>query len=388
QAVLDGGVQREGARLRHNARLLRTGDGRLLWSGQFDEHVGDIFTVQDAIARQVWAALMPDLLAAPSPTLRRHTRDAEAYQWYLTGRYFRVQRIGADGLREARTAFARAIARDPGFALAWVGLAETDSILGVFGVTAPHSVFPGAIAALDRALTLAPDLGEAHAALGHVKIQYEHDWTGAERAFERAIQLNPGYSPAWQWRGLAHAYAGRFEQGIDDLRRAQSLDPGPIYSALIGMVRIYQRQYDAAIVQLEQTLAMAPDAPATLTYLAVAYLRTGRHEQALALLDRIRGPTPGLAAYRSQAHLLAGRRDEAIAERDRLIAQSAERYVPAYDIAAVQAALGDRTQALDWLERALDERSTLVGWMPWEPVFDGLRDEPRYVALAARLARP
>jgi DNA-binding winged helix-turn-helix (wHTH) protein/TolB-like protein/tetratricopeptide (TPR) repeat protein len=388
-AVLEGHLQREGDRLRVSARLLDVADGRQLWAGRYDERFVDIFSVQDTIASRVRAALLPELAAAPPAALPRHTRDAEAYQLYVNGRFHR-RRLTEDALYAAIDYFTRAIERDPSFASAYVGLAEAHSVLGVFGIAAPHDTFPAAQQALAKALELAPDLGEAYASLAHIKAQYELDWAGAERAYLRAIELDPSFAPAQEWFGLYLAYAGRFDEGLDRLRSAQSLEPGsPIYSALIGMVLTYDRRYDEAVAQLTRTLEMDAGLVTAHTYITLAHLRRGDYDEASRHLELIGSArTPGSVSYRGQLHALSGRRAEAIEEIDRLVALSRERYVSAYDIASIYAALGDNDQTLVWLERAFDDRSTLIGWLPWDEIFDGLRSDPRYVALVARLNVP
>lgn len=383
-SVLEGHLQRDGTRLRVSVRLLDVGSGRQLWADRFDEDVTDIFSVQDAIAAKVRAALLPGL-APETTTYVRPTSDPEAYQLYASGRFLR-RRADEDGLRRAIIQFERAIERDPDFALAYVGLAECHSILGVFGILAPHDTFPRAIEAIDRALELAPDLAEAHASLGHVKVQYENDWTGGEAALRHAIRLNPNFAPAQQWLGILLAASGQFEEGLDQLRIAQSLEPSSaLYSALVGLLLTYQRRYDQAIVQLTRTLDMAPDFPTAHAYIAFAYIRRGDFDLALAHLDRMPLKAPGSAAYRGQLYALSGRPDEARAEILRLAELSSYQYVAAYDIATIHAALGDVDQAFHWLELAFMDRSQLIGWVPWDPVFDGLRDDPRYPGIVARL---
>jgi DNA-binding winged helix-turn-helix (wHTH) protein/TolB-like protein/Tfp pilus assembly protein PilF len=382
QAVLEGHIQRAGDKLRVSARLLSVGDGRQLWAQRYDERFTDIFSVQDAIAERVRAALTVELAGRPSPALRRYTENAEAYQQFANGRYD-AQRLA---LPEALANFEQAVALDPGFALAYVGIAEIHSALGVFGAVAPRETFPQALTAVEKALELAPDLGEAYASLGHIKVQYEHDWPGAARAYRRAIELNPNYSRAHQWLGLYLATRGRFDDGIAELRTAQALEPAqPVFSALIGMVLVYQRRYDAAIEQLESTLEMNPDFPTTNTYLALAYLRRGDYAKALHHLGRTKTATPGSEAYRGQIFALSGRRDEAGRELEKLIASSKRRYVPAYDIATIHASLGNVDETFAWLERAFEERSQLIHWLPWDAVFDGLRTDTRYAPLVARL---
>ncbi len=381
QTVLEGHLQRVGSQLRVSARLLNVSDGRQLWAQRYDEAFTDIFSVQDTIAAKVRAALAAEL-RGEAPALRRYTGDAEAYQLYANGTYH-LHRVA---LTQALAQFEQAVARDPNFALAYVGIADAHALLGVFGAVAPHDTFPQARRAVDEALQIAPELSEAHTSLGHIKAQYEHDWAGAERAFRRALELNPSNARAHQWYGLYLAGRGQFDEGIAQLRRAQALEPAqPIFSALIGMLMIYQRHYDEAIEQLRLTLEMDPDFPTTNTYLAAAYLRRGDYDQAWDHLGRMKSVAPGSAGYLGQLYALSGRRTEALAELERLLALSKSRYVPAYDIATIHAALGDADQTFAWLARAFEERSQLVALLPWEPVFDGIRTDARYAALAKRL---
>jgi TolB-like protein/DNA-binding winged helix-turn-helix (wHTH) protein/Flp pilus assembly protein TadD len=385
RSILEGHLQRDGARLRVSVRLLDVSSGRQLWADRFDEDMTDIFSVQDAIAAKVRTALLPGL-AADTTAYVRPTSDAEAYQLYASGQFLR-RRADEEGLRRAIIQFERAIERDPNFALAYVGLAECHSILGVFGILAPHDTFPRAIEAINRALELAPDLAEAHASLGHVKVQYEHDWAGGEAALRRAIRLNPNFAPAQQWLGILLALSGHFEEGLEQLRIAQSLEPSSaLYSALVGMLLTYQRRYDQAIEQLSRTLEMVPDFPTANAYITFAYIRRGDFDTALAHLDRTSSQAPGSAAYRGQLYALSGRSDQARAEITRLIELSSQRYVAAYDIATIHAALGDIDEAFHWLELAFVDRSQLIGWVPWDPVFDGLRGDPRYQGVVARLS--
>jgi len=382
QAVLEGHIQRAGNQLRVSARLLDVSDGRQLWAQRYDERFTDIFSVQDAIAERVRAALTVELAGRPSIALRRYTENAEAYQQFANGRYHTLRLA----LPEALAHFEQAVALDPGFALAYAGIAEIHSMRGVFGVVAPRDTYPQALQAVEKALEIAPDLGEAYASLGHIKVQYEHDWPGAMRAYRRAIELNPNYSQSHLFLGLHLAMRGRFDEGIAELRVAQALEPAhPISSALIGMVLVYQRRYDAAIEQLESTLEMNPAFPTTNTYLALAWLRRGDYDEALDYLERSSSFAPGSGAYRGQIHALAGRRDLATQELERLLASSKERYVPAYDIATIHAALGNVDETFRWLERAFEERSQLIHWLPWDAVFDGIRADARYAPLYARL---
>jgi DNA-binding winged helix-turn-helix (wHTH) protein/TolB-like protein/Tfp pilus assembly protein PilF len=383
--VLESYIQRDGDALRVSTRLLDVADGRQLWSQSYDEQFSNILSVQDSIAERVLGALAPNLAGAMAP-LRRYTSDAEAYQLYLDGQFAR-RRLSEIALREALASFHAAIERDPNFALAHVGLAECYSIIAVFGIEAPHETFPLARQAIDRALTLAPDLGEAYASLGHVKMQYEMDSPGAERALRRAIEHNPSYAPAHQFVGVLLGYRGQFDAALEELRITEALEPAvPGNGALRGMILSYQGLHDAAIEQLERLLAIAPDLPNTRAFLAMAYLRRGDLDLAAEHAGAIRSPAPGSRGYVGQIHALAGRRTEALAEIERLVSLSRERYVSAYDTASIYATLGEVDQTFAWLERAFEERSQIIGWLPWDGAFESIRTDPRYPELTKRLA--
>lgn len=384
-SVLEGHIQRVGDQLRVSTRLLNVSDGRQLWAERFDEPFTDIFTVQDTIAAPVRAALSAQLTGKASSALRRYTTDSEAYQLYANGR-FQLQRYNEDGLRQSLGFFQQAVERDPDFALAYVGIAEAHSILGAFGVVAPRDTFPQARIAVDKALQIAPELGIAYASLGHIKVQYEQDWSGAELAYRRALELDPTSARASQWFALLLAVQGRFDEGIAQLRRAQALEPAvPAYSALIGMLMIYQRRYDDAIGQLQLTLEADPGLPTANTYLAAAYLRRGDYEKASEYLARVKSLTPGSLGYLGQIHALSGRRAEALREIERLLELSKQRYVSAYDIATIYASLGEVDQTFEWLGRAFEERSQLICWLRWDAVFDGIRADARYRQMLGRL---
>jgi Tfp pilus assembly protein PilF len=217
-------------------------------------------------------------------------------------------------------------------------------------------------------------------------VQYEHDWPGAEHAYRRALELDPTSARASQWFGLLLGIQGRFEEGIAQLRRAQSLEPAvPAFSALIGMLMIYQRRYDDAIGQLQLTLEADPDLPTTNTYLAAAFLRRGEYDKAKEYLGRLKSLAPGSQGYLGQLHALSGRRTDALQEIERLLELSKQRYVSAYDIATIYASLGEVDATFEWLARAFEERSQLIGWLRWDAVFDGIRADVRYAEMAGRL---
>jgi TolB-like protein/DNA-binding winged helix-turn-helix (wHTH) protein/Flp pilus assembly protein TadD len=386
-SVLDGTIQRSGDRLRVSARLLNVADGRQLWTQQFDERFTDIFAVQDTIAARVTDALAIRLTGQADRRLRhRYTEDAEAYQLYVTG-WFQRSKVGEEGYRQSIEYFNQAIARDPNYPLPYVGLADSYAMLGVFGVVAPRETFPRALAAVNKALELDNELGEAHASLAHIKVQYERDLPGAEREYQKALALSPDYAVAHMLYGLFLAGSGRLEDGLAHLRKAQELEPLQLgASANIGMLLYFSRRYDEAIQQLRKVLAVEPGLDHARSFLGRAYLRKGDPDAAIEEFKQRKSLSVGSYADLATAYALAGRRDEAVAELDRLIALSKTRYVSAYDIAVVEVSLGNVDQAFEWLNRNVDERGQMLGLLKADPAFDPIREDARMAALLKRIS--
>jgi DNA-binding winged helix-turn-helix (wHTH) protein/TolB-like protein/Tfp pilus assembly protein PilF len=386
QAVLDGSLQHQESRLRVSARLLDVSDGRQLWAGSFDEKLTTIFDVQDAIAHRVSEALRAPLSggAAREPG-RRDTEDSEAWLNYANGR-LSWSRFTEPSLTEAIEYFERAIARDRRYALAYVGLADCYVILGVFGMRAPHEVFPRARAAVEKALEIQPDLAAAHTTLGHIMIQYDLDWSGGLIEYARALELDPNYAPAYHYRGIVLAMHGETERSLSELQRAQQLEPLWVAPrAAFGNTLVYARRYDEAIASLTQTLKLDDRADNARTFLGRAYLHSGQYERALQEFQKRRALAPGSYGDVAQTLALLGRRQEALTELDRLLKLSRDRHVQSLDFATIYASLGETEKAFEWLERAYEDRSTNLSFLAQDPTFDAMRADPRYLALVERI---
>ena len=266
--------------------------GRVLWSRQFHENFTDIFAVQDAIAARVTDALAVELTGAEHLRLtKRHTNDAEAYQLYVNG-WFQRTRNDAESFKRSIGFFEQAIARDPDYSLPYVGLADSYAMLSVYGVMPRDQAFPPALEAVNKALALDEDLGEAHASLAHIKVQYEGDFEDAEREYQRAISLAPRYAIGHMWYGLLLAWNGRFDESLVKLRRAQALEPTFLAtSANIGMVMYYARRYDQAIAHLGKLLETEPAMDHARSFLGRSYLRQGNFAAAIAEFQRRRLPS-------------------------------------------------------------------------------------------------
>jgi DNA-binding winged helix-turn-helix (wHTH) protein/TolB-like protein/Tfp pilus assembly protein PilF len=383
--VLDGSLQRSGDRLRVAVRLLRVADGQQLWAQSFDQDFTTIFDVQDTIAARVAQAISVRGVDGGAMRGTPYTQDSEAYALYASGQ-FAWARQTEPSLLQAIGFFEQAIARDPNYALAYASLADTYALLGIFGMRAPHEVFPKARSAVEKALAIDPDLAAAHSALGHIKMMYEHDWDGADREYQRALQLDPSLALTYHRRGLLYAIQGDIDHALEANERAQQLEPlwlAPKGAA--GNFLYLARRYDESIQLCEKVLALDAGADNARSFLIRSLIATGDYERAIAEYDKRPLKMPGSNANRAQALALSGRRAEALGELDRVLKLSKERYVPAYDIAAIYAALADTENTFLWLERAIDDRSTLMVFLARDPMFDAFHSDPRWAGLVQRI---
>jgi tetratricopeptide (TPR) repeat protein len=280
-SVLEGSIQTAGDRLRTTVRLLRVSDGSTLWAGTFDERLVDIFSVQDSISERVAGALALQLTEAQRSRLtRRDTSDSEAYQLYLKGRFFWNKR-SREGFERGVVHFREAVEKDPAYALAYSGLA--DSYIGTtyYHYTSPQTAMPLARAAAQKALQIDDSLAEANASLAHVKGNYEWDWVEAERLWRKAIALEPEYATAHQWFGIHYLTPrGRLDEALTEVRRAQQLDPlSAVFNAFVGATLYFARRYDESIEESRKTIDLHPDFGVAHWYLGRAYLQEGRHRR-------------------------------------------------------------------------------------------------------------
>ncbi len=385
ETLVEGSVRKAGERLRIIVQLVRTADGRHLWSQRYDRAAGDVFAVQDEIT----AAILEHLKLELSRFVpRKRTGDVDAYHLYLKGRHLWNRRTPAD-LEESVTLFERAVARDPGYALAWAGLADAFDLLGFYSVRAPREVFPRAKEAAAKALAIDDSLAEAHSSLAFARLLFDWDWAGAERSFQRTFELNPGYATAHHWHAESLAFRGRHDEAIEQSRIALDLDPlSPIINTLLGWAFYYARRHREAIEQLQATLRLdAGFAPAEF-WLGLAYEQNGQLEAAAAALasavDHSRR-SPMMLAALGRVRAIQGASPEAGEALEELLETARERYVPAYYMAAFHAGGGDREATLEWLEKALEARDNWLVFLRTDPIWDGLRDDSRFIALLAEV---
>ena len=389
RTVLEGSVRRADTKLRVTAQLINAADGFHLWSATYEREMKDVFALQDEIARAIVSALKVKLTDEPSLALvEPRTANVEAYALYLKARYF-WRRKSASGLKKGIEYFQQAIAVDPGYSLAYAGLADSHIALGYYGYLPPKDVFPPAKAAADAAIRIDDGLAEAHTARACVSLLYDWDWLGAERGFQRAIELKQGYPTAHFWYACYLWAVGRTEDSCEEASRALELAPLSLVGhANLGWALYFGRKFDAAIAQCQKSLELDPRYLFTHTVLGQAYLAASRYDEAIGALQsavRFSGGLSFTTATLGYAYAKAGKRREARKVLQSLRQRSGAEYVPPFCVALVYAGLGDRDQAFACLDRAYEERSYWLAYLKTWPLVDDLRADVRFTALLGRV---
>jgi TolB-like protein/Flp pilus assembly protein TadD len=394
EAVLDGQVQRVGDRVRVTARLVRITDGAPLWADRFDEQFTHVFAVEDAIAEKVAQAMIRTMAGGVeqkqlTPNFpRRYTENNEAYQAYLKGRFFWNKRTVAS-FRNAVAHFQQAIRLDPNYTLAYVGLADTYTLLSFFTIAAPGDVFPKAKEAANRALAIDPTLAEAYVALGQVKSVYEWDWLGAEEQFQKGLALNANDPNLHHWRSLNLMAMGRLEEARAAMLRALELDPLLLITNVnLGRIDYYAGRYDQAIEQYRRAIDLDTNFARAHLRLGMAFVQQSRYKEAIAEYEKAReisGDTPQVTAHIAQALALSGKKSEARALLAALRQRATRQYVPPYSIALIHIGLGENQAAFAWIEKAYTDRSSEMIYFKVEPMLAPLRSDPRYQDILRRM---
>jgi serine/threonine protein kinase/tetratricopeptide (TPR) repeat protein len=392
QAVVEGSVRRAGRRLRLSAQLTNVADGYQLWSETFDRELEDVFAMQDELSRGIVNTLQIRLLGPQSGGLvKSSTDDFEAYTLYLKGRHFWNRRT-EPSLWRGLEYFEQALLRDPNYAPAHAGVADSYAILGFYCAIPPTEAFPQAREAARRALERDGTLAEARPALAYVAMYHDWDWAGAEREFRHAIALNPGYSTTHQWYGNYLAVLGRFDESIAEFTRAIALDPlSPLKNAALGWGYYFARRYDEAVAQCRRALELDPELAVAHAWLGMAREQQRASSDAIAAFrEAVRLSDRNVANLASLAHALgiAGVAGEARALLEELTAIRAGRYVSGYDMALAQLGAGDPVEAVGWLERAYEERAHAAVFLKVDPRLDPLRSSPAFARLLDRLHFP
>jgi TolB-like protein/DNA-binding winged helix-turn-helix (wHTH) protein/Tfp pilus assembly protein PilF len=391
-AIVEGTVQRSGDRVRISAQLLDAASDTHLWAESYDRDLREVLALQTEVARAVANEIHVKLTPVDQARFAEaRTVDPEAYEAYLKGLYNWNKR-NKEGLEKGIHWFQQAIARDPTYAVAHLGLADCLSVLGWGGFVAPERGCGRAKNLLLQALELDRSSGEAHASLAFATMLYDYDFTTAEREFERSIELCPRYATAHQWYGLYLALMGRFEEGYSELLRAVRLDPHSLMIRVtLGFVYWCWRRYDQAIDQFERALEIDPDFLWARCNMGYTYADQSKYDRAIAAGRRaveLAQAAPSIVALLGYDYAVAGHLAEARKTIEQLRETSKQQYVTSYVVARIYAALGEADEALHWLESAYQERAAWMVVLKIDPPFDYLRSDVRFKDLLGRMNFP
>jgi TolB-like protein/DNA-binding winged helix-turn-helix (wHTH) protein/Flp pilus assembly protein TadD len=386
-AVVEGTVLRSGEQVRITAQLIRVPADEHLWAHSYLGDLRDALALQTTVARSIAQEIRVSLSPQEEAALRKSKLvNPEAYEAYLKGRYFWNKRT-ADGLNKAIQYFNEAIARDPKYAHAYAGLADSYALLGNSDLLNPREAYTKAKAAATRALELDDSLGEAHTSLAFCLGAYEWNWDDAEKEFLRAIAINPGYATAHQWYAMQLRAVGRLDEALTEIKKAESLDPlSLIISADVADVLFAGRRYDEAVQQSQKTIDLDPD-------FAIAHFEMG---QALAQkrtlstaieelqkANRLSGGDATCTAVLAYAYAASGRNDEARKTLSELRKMPSGRFSYPADEALIYASLGENDKAITLLEKTYDIH--FDAQVLRSPAFDTLRSDPRFLMVLERI---
>src|SRR5438094_2301011 len=399
--ILEGSVQRSADQVRVNVQLIKAATDTHLWADTFDRKLTDIFSIESEIAKVVADTLQAKLSGAEQSAIAaRPTKNSEAHELYLKGRYFFGKRT-ADDLKRAIDYFNQALAKDPNYALAYAGLADSYVLLPEYSRESSAELFPKARAAAEKALAIDNTLAEAHASLGLLLATLSTSGINlreSKREFERAIALNPNYAAAHHWYGFSVLLPlGEFDRAIAEVKRALELDPfSAVMNANLGFCYLYARRYPEAIAQFRKTAELDPSSPAPHLGLGEAYELSGQREQAITEYERAGDlfsqlthipPTsdnflPSLAGR----YVLKGERAKALQLLDHYKGPTQRGAAPDFGVALDYVRLGDNNKAIDWLERSYQNKEpSFLEDIKVNPLLDPLRGDPRFEALVEKI---
>lgn len=392
--VLEGSVRRDSDTVRISAQLIQVKDQSHLWSRQYDRELSHLLTLQREISQEISSEIQPALgrpiqsTGADSSSALLAPRSYEAYDLYLKGRYYWNKRT-PQGFQEAIDYFLQALAKDPNYAPAYAGLADSYALMSAYYVAAPGEIIPKARAAALKALELNEDLADAHVSLGLIAQNYDWDWQTSEREFQRAIALDPNYATAHHWYAEHLALLGRFDEAFTEMQRARQLDPLSFIMQLDDAVFLYySRQYGRAIEQFRAVLTSEPDF-ARAHLICYAYVQQGRFAEALADIESWRRVDVDATQWiESTAAFVYGRRGQKIQARralEKLQLSNRHHPIDPFVLVGAYVGLGDTNHALAALEKCAEAHSPGLTALKVDPVYDSLRSEPRFRALLHRI---
>jgi len=393
-AVVEGTVMRVGNRVRITAELVQVSTDQHLWADTYESPIGDVLALQNRVSSAIVDEIRINLTKEDKERLaQKPSVSPEAYEDYLKGRYYWNKRSG-DGFEKAIGYFEEATRRDPQYALAYAGLADCYGIIGatIYGRLPAAEASPKAKAAAIRALEIDPSLAAAETSLATAKFNYDWDWAGAADGFKKAIQLDPGYSTAYQRYSLYLSAMGKFDDSFEQIKKARELEPLSIsINTSLGWRLYLAREYDRSIAQLRDTLEMDPASEWAHLNLGQAYEQKGQFNLAIEELQKaleLAHSSPLTISALAHAEALSGNHAMANKLLSQLEELSKKQYVSPYYVATVYLGLGKNELAMNWLEKAYADRSNGLVFLKVEPELDPLRTNPRFVTLQTRLNFP
>ena len=388
--VLEGSVQKSGDEVRVNVQLIKAANDSQVWAETFDRKLTDIFSVESDVAKAIADQLRAHITRQEEQVIAaKPTKNIEAYDAYLRGRYFWNKRT-SDGIKHAIEHFQQSIERDPDFALGYVGLADSYIALTFYNFVAPHEAMPKAKESAIKALELDDTLAEAHASLAHVLMNYDWNWSAAEKEFKRSIELNPDYATAHEWYAIHYLTAtGWLEEAVQEMKRALELEPASlVMNTFMGAALYYAGRYDEAIDQCRRTVQMDPNFAVAHWHLGLAYEQkqvldaaTEEFKKAISLS----GGSPLMRAALGHAYARSQKKHEANKMLDELNELSKQQYVSAYEVATIYVALGNNEQAFQLLEEAYGEHSFHLVYLNVSPQFKPVSSDRRFQNLVQRV---
>jgi len=388
QAILTGRLIQNGDELLISVNLEDVQNSRQIWGEQYNRNLSNLLSVQREIAADIFGRLRPRLEGEEKKLVPKETTEnAEAYQLYLQGLFYWNKWTYPDFVKAADY-FSQAVQKDPRYALAYAGLADTYSLLGNSGYVPPPEAWPKAETAAKQALAIDGTLAEAHTSLGLVKEHFEWDWPGADQQFQRAIELNANSANAHHWYGDYLANMGKSDQGLRETRKALESDPlSLVINATVGRQLYLSRQYDPAVEQLRKVLDIDPKLAPARTILEGVYAQMGKQKEAVEEREKMISLSggPELAAAIEQEYATSGYRGVLQSSLKGLTEMSRHEYVSPYIIAQAYMRTGDQEKALEWLQKAYREHDSGLVSVAVEPMFDPLRSDARFQELLAQM---
>jgi TolB-like protein/Flp pilus assembly protein TadD/transcriptional regulator with XRE-family HTH domain len=390
EAILTGSIQKENNNIRIIVNLVNTKDASQIWSKTYDNKLKEIFVIQDEIAHEIVSKLHIELKKEQRDLLiNNYPHNVEAYNLYLKGRYFWNKRTEA-GINKSIEYFRMGLEKEPNFALAYAGMADSYNLLADYAFQSPEEVFPKAKSAAMKALKIDYNMAEAHVSLAFVYKNYDWNFPEAEREFKRAIELNPNYSVVHHWYAWFLIQMGRTKEAIREIEYAQMLDPLSLnIAADAAIILYYSRKYDQAIEKLQEVLLLDPHFYLAPWYLGIIYTRTGKGDKAIAEIQKARQMAGKSDLFLKPAlaigYAFAGKRAQAENLLNELLESPEDKYIPPVSIALIYAGLDNKELAFQWLEKAYRERDIRLLSLKISPSFDSLRSDPRFASLLKKI---